>query len=468
MKMALDTQQVYARRGVLAAQEVFAGSLVGCVIFAKKLRCDEAYISDEHPNTDHPAVPSTVPNERLLLPQGHIYADVIIADSITVQGKLVVHDIYCSRPGLVIAKPVVSLSRLAPLRPPRESDVGANTTPAVETIVSTSRSVGSEAGDNFEVVMTPTSSEISDFHKELRSSRTSNADRDAATIHALTKTSPDSAKGLEASTSSASLKDVTADSIYWINKVKNVCETKNENIRLPRLRMECEYIAGEISCLLASITEREKAQNALVNRPIVQYAMSLVPLLKKERAVDHCAARAQALTDIIVSICHAAGHPDEASDLAYSHCKDKPGPILECKEMLKPDRAHPCRPLIEGEGNFHITSCGIELVAYPLTKDCPQNRSELNAYCSDLAGRLKESTLDLNVVLANEDGKFKWIAPGQDVRGNYSHSARNNRLDFGGPSLFAELQKCDGSWVEDSANLSRHIENVDGVLTFKP
>lgn len=76
-------------------------------------------------------------------------------------------------------------------------------------------------------------------------------------------------------------------------------------------------------------------------------------------------------------------------------------------------------------------------------------------------GSERVSRIDLNSVLSNDNGQFRWVKEG----GNFAASAREVHLAPGGrPELRAELRTRDGRWVRASVWLDEEIENSDGTL----
>ncbi|KAI1777985.1 carbohydrate-binding module family 50 protein [Hypoxylon cercidicola] len=140
---------------------------------------------------------------------------------------------------------------------------------------------------------------------------------------------------------------------------------------------------------------------------------------------------------------------------------------------------------------------------------------DLRATCKRLDGETQVSTLNLDEVLRNEDGHFRWargdagsstvtvqqgdtlrdiarrfncgfeeiarsngianpdmIYPGQTLQvpgrpaGNFSASARDIRLVDGGRALEAELKNVNGDWHRSRIELDERIGNNDGNLRF--
>ncbi|CUS11432.1 unnamed protein product [Tuber aestivum] len=83
----------------------------------------------------------------------------------------------------------------------------------------------------------------------------------------------------------------------------------------------------------------------------------------------------------------------------------------------------------------------------------------LSALCRTCDGEWIRSTIDLNTVLGNSDGRFEWGG----VR--FSHTAKDVTLKDN-RTLSAYLKRRDGSWSEKpvEVNLTEHITNHDGAL----
>ena len=91
-----------------------------------------------------------------------------------------------------------------------------------------------------------------------------------------------------------------------------------------------------------------------------------------------------------------------------------------------------------------------------LESDC-----ELVASVRCVNGGERVSRIDLNSVLKNDNGRFHWVKEG----GNFAASAREIHLAPNGPpELRAELRTMDGRWVRASVRLDEEIENRDGNL----
>ncbi|KAI1473029.1 carbohydrate-binding module family 50 protein [Daldinia caldariorum] len=154
-------------------------------------------------------------------------------------------------------------------------------------------------------------------------------------------------------------------------------------------------------------------------------------------------------------------------------------------------------------GNFSSSSRDIHL----------EGDYDLRATCERREGGSHVSTLNLNEILSNEDGHFRWVSggsgastvtvqqgdtlrdiarrhncsfdeiarrnnlanpdmiyPGQILQvpggstGNFSSSARDIRLVDGGRVLEAELRNTRGEWHRSRINLDERIGNSDGHL----
>ena len=103
------------------------------------------------------------------------------------------------------------------------------------------------------------------------------------------------------------------------------------------------------------------------------------------------------------------------------------------------------------KGNFSASAREIRL-----EKDFGLVASVRRVYGSERVSRI-----DLNSVLSNDNGRFRWVKEG----GNFAASAREVHLAPGGrPELRAELRTIDGRWVRASVWLDEEIENSDGTL----
>ncbi|KAK3814644.1 MAG: CVNH domain-containing protein [Linnemannia gamsii] len=96
-----------------------------------------------------------------------------------------------------------------------------------------------------------------------------------------------------------------------------------------------------------------------------------------------------------------------------------------------------------------------------------QDKHTLKASCQDCSGSWSPTSLDLNIILGNTNGKFTW--GGID----FSKSARDTALDGQTSILTATLdtgfEKEDEPGnveVEDKINLSEKIQNEGGSLKF--
>ncbi|CCX15418.1 Cyanovirin-N [Pyronema domesticum] len=101
--------------------------------------------------------------------------------------------------------------------------------------------------------------------------------------------------------------------------------------------------------------------------------------------------------------------------------------------------------------SFHISAKEIELKDGHWLKATLKNRN----------GDWVHSKLDLDQCIGNTDGWFIWGGK------NYSHTARNFRLEEGGAKLVAELLTADQRYRElQGIDLHHRIENRDGKLHF--
>ncbi|KAK7751713.1 hypothetical protein SLS62_006374 [Diatrype stigma] len=159
-----------------------------------------------------------------------------------------------------------------------------------------------------------------------------------------------------------------------------------------------------------------------------------------------------------------------------------------------------------GGGNFSASSYDIHLEGH-----------DLRATCRRTDGGTQVSIMNLNAVLSNEDGHFRWVAggsgggasvtvmqgdtlrniagrvgcnfedlarrnnlanpdmiypgqvlsvPGGGAVGNFGASARDVRLVDGGRVLEAELMDTGGHWRRSHINLDERIGNENGRLTL--
>ncbi|KAK3817665.1 MAG: Cyanovirin-N [Benniella sp.] len=87
----------------------------------------------------------------------------------------------------------------------------------------------------------------------------------------------------------------------------------------------------------------------------------------------------------------------------------------------------------------------------------------LSASCQDRDGNWRDSSIDLDQIIGNEDGSFTW-------GGEYfSQSAQGIQLkeEYGDLAIVGSLQQRDGNWTDDqSISLSERIENQNGELVF--
>ncbi|KAF8538624.1 Cyanovirin-N [Trichophaea hybrida] len=102
-------------------------------------------------------------------------------------------------------------------------------------------------------------------------------------------------------------------------------------------------------------------------------------------------------------------------------------------------------------GNFHTSAHDIEL----------KHGHKLKCKLRNSSGNVVESSIDLDEIIGNSDGWFKWDSA------NFSKSARNISLKEGGKKLEADLPTADGGYRErQGIMLSDRIENRDGNLVF--
>jgi hypothetical protein len=154
-----------------------------------------------------------------------------------------------------------------------------------------------------------------------------------------------------------------------------------------------------------------------------------------------------------------AGHKLEQMASHHGHHNQKP-PSPQPAPPPVPYGSHPghqqpiARPAPRLlKGNFSASAKAIRL----------DGKSELVASVRCMNGSEKVSRIDLNRVLSNENGRFRWVKEG----GNFAASAREVHLAPNGPpELRAELKTMDGKWVRASVRLDEEIENRDGNLSL--
>ena len=137
------------------------------------------------------------------------------------------------------------------------------------------------------------------------------------------------------------------------------------------------------------------------------------------------------------------------------------------------------RGIVLGEGNFHATSFASSLTHFH-SPDTNTNNCALRATCLRSDGTLNTSSINLDDLLRNTNGRFEWISPtkngGEDLApsnlpaGCFSHSTRNIRdirlaSDFT-DVLEAELGDGVGGWNLSRVCLGERIENREGVLVY--
>ncbi|KAF9570364.1 hypothetical protein EC968_001865 [Mortierella alpina] len=103
-------------------------------------------------------------------------------------------------------------------------------------------------------------------------------------------------------------------------------------------------------------------------------------------------------------------------------------------------------------GNFTETSKNIRITGGHL----------LQATCQTKDGGYKDSTLDLNDFIGNEDGNFQWDGV------NFSQTAEDVQIQVATDStLSAELKARDQHLVPSKLNLDERITNNNGVLQYQ-
>ncbi|KAI5804601.1 Cyanovirin-N [Geopyxis carbonaria] len=80
-------------------------------------------------------------------------------------------------------------------------------------------------------------------------------------------------------------------------------------------------------------------------------------------------------------------------------------------------------------------------------------------------GEMRESQIDLNEFIGNDNGYFQWDGA------NFGASAQNVSFNIEGggevPVLRAELQDEEGNWTGADINLSERISNINGQFVFE-
>ncbi|KAH7014701.1 CVNH domain-containing protein [Macrophomina phaseolina] len=108
-------------------------------------------------------------------------------------------------------------------------------------------------------------------------------------------------------------------------------------------------------------------------------------------------------------------------------------------------------------GNYHLSSRNVRLWS-------DGNHCFLVAECNAGGDRWQESRIDLDNIITNADGEFRWVRPGQV--GNFSGSAERWEIVDSGNVMVADLRKVDGSMHRRRFVLSEHITNDGGNLRY--
>ena len=105
--------------------------------------------------------------------------------------------------------------------------------------------------------------------------------------------------------------------------------------------------------------------------------------------------------------------------------------------------------LVRARGNFSGSCDNIRL-----------NGVQFIASCRDKNGRFRWSGLNLNTLIANDDGKLNWRN-----YGGFAGSCVGMRI-YLGHQLVATCTKRNGSKVGTFIDLDDHIANYDGQLSY--
>lgn len=108
-------------------------------------------------------------------------------------------------------------------------------------------------------------------------------------------------------------------------------------------------------------------------------------------------------------------------------------------------------------GNYHLSSRNPRLWS-------DGNHCFLIAECNAGGDRWQESRIDLDNLITNADGEFRWVRPGQV--GNFSGTAQKWEIVDSGNVMSAELRKVNGEWHRRRFVLSEHITNEGGNLKY--
>lgn len=148
-----------------------------------------------------------------------------------------------------------------------------------------------------------------------------------------------------------------------------------------------------------------------------------------------------------------------SSSSSSSSSKQDDQPASRPSNLLGAEPGHPGQ-----HGNFSHTSTNISLNPKTLI---------LEARCANVRGEYQTSQLNLNSVIANVNGNFRWIFAGppgdlawsvHDIRAQYEDA---NREWPAGWYLRGRIKNNEGGLADaDSLLLDKNIENVDGRLVF--
>jgi hypothetical protein len=107
-------------------------------------------------------------------------------------------------------------------------------------------------------------------------------------------------------------------------------------------------------------------------------------------------------------------------------------------------------------GNYHLSSRNARLWS-------DGNHCFLIAECDSGGGRFQESRIDLDEIITNSDGEFRWVNRGQT--GNFSGTAQRWEM-VDGNAIAAELQRVNRSWQRRTLDLGEFIKNDNGQLRY--
>lgn len=147
----------------------------------------------------------------------------------------------------------------------------------------------------------------------------------------------------------------------------------------------------------------------------------------------------------------------EGLDILFSKLGGRYVPFPDLFQGAMPPAPKPMSPAIASSipaGNFRASSQQVSL----------GDNCMLKAWCEDSHRKWRQSNLNLNNVLGNSDGFFRWVSTGST--GNFKESARNIRLTDDGAILQAELRNNSGEWKQSQISLNDRITNAEGQLRY--